>query len=389
MKGGAFLSEGGYGCVFYPEVSCSGKDTDNRKYISKIQRKDFSAENEIHVGKLIIKIMKKWIEKPLLNNFAPVLSTCPIDVSKLSIDEEDKCTLFKKEQTTDYVIMKVRYVDQNDFDAYLVGERDGASVIRTFMTSYNHLLQSISFLLIANIVHNDIKGQNVIFDTERSLPIVIDFGLSIPITEVRKDNLLNYFYVFAPDYYAWPLEVHLLNYVLHVSPRLDQKAMRDLAREYTSNNTALRAFSPRFRSKFESLCYDELLTYVGEEEEDVVKRVLDNWRTWDNYSLSIMFIKVLFFLVRRADAKYVLDNPFVAFMTQLLLKNIHPDPSRRLSVETTTKVFNLFLYNQEVDKVSVFAELVKQVTDNKESIDAALVGSRRRMIALTRRALRR
>ena len=30
MDGGGFLSQGGYGCVFYPEVTCSGKDTTNK-----------------------------------------------------------------------------------------------------------------------------------------------------------------------------------------------------------------------------------------------------------------------------------------------------------------------------------------------------------------------
>ena len=29
MDGGGFLTQGGYGCVYYPEVTCKGKDTKN------------------------------------------------------------------------------------------------------------------------------------------------------------------------------------------------------------------------------------------------------------------------------------------------------------------------------------------------------------------------
>lgn len=387
MRGGAFLSEGGYGCVFYPEINCRGRDTSNKEYISKIQRKDFSAENEIAIGN-VLKTMKDWIEKPLLNNFAPVISTCPIQISKLSIDEEDKCALFKKEQTDDYIIMRVRYVDNKDFDDYLVSTSSGQELLRTFIGSYNHLLQSLSFLQTVNIVHNDLKGQNIIYDTERSVPIIIDFGLSIPIANVNRENINNYFYIFAPDYYAWALEVHFLNYILHVNPTPSKKDVKGIARAYTQGNAALKSFTPGFRSKFEDLCYQELLYYVGKDENVIIKHVLDSWATWDNYSLSVMFIKILFFLVKKAENGSVLDNPFVVFTTQLLLKNIHPNPRERLSVAATTKAFNLFLYNQEVDKVTVFDELIQQVTDNKPSIDRDLLKSRAATAALSRRIIR-
>ena len=150
----------------------------------------------------------------------------------------------------------------------------------------------------------------------------------------------------------------------------------------------MKSFTPGFRSKFEDLCYQELSYYVGKDENVIIKRVLDSWATWDNYSLSVMFIKILFFLVKKAENGSVLDNPFVVFTTQLLLKNIHPNPRERLSVAATTKAFNLFLYNQEVDKVTVFDELIQQVTDNKPSIDRDLLKSRAAMTALSRRIIR-
>ena len=55
MKGGKLLSEGGFGCVFNPSMKCNG-ESDSEKQVSKIQRYDNSAKNEIDIGKMLIEI---------------------------------------------------------------------------------------------------------------------------------------------------------------------------------------------------------------------------------------------------------------------------------------------------------------------------------------------
>ena len=109
-SGGGFLAQGGYGCVYYPEVNCQGKDTNNKNFLSKIVQRDFSADNEINIGNILTTKLKMWIENPLQNHFAPVLSSCKVDVSKFTMDEHEKCTLFEKEQNSDFVLMKIRYI---------------------------------------------------------------------------------------------------------------------------------------------------------------------------------------------------------------------------------------------------------------------------------------
>ena len=69
--GGKKLAEGGYGCVFHPEINCRGLETENMQYVSKIQQKDFSAENEIKIGEIIKQGVKNMPGNPLINNFAP------------------------------------------------------------------------------------------------------------------------------------------------------------------------------------------------------------------------------------------------------------------------------------------------------------------------------
>mgnify|MGYP001590520416 FL=1 len=96
MDGGKKIAEGGYGCVFHPEISCSGKETNNTKYISKIQHADFSSQNEVLIGKLLKEAAQKLPGNPLENNFAPVISSCPISLGQLKAKDVDQCNILKK-----------------------------------------------------------------------------------------------------------------------------------------------------------------------------------------------------------------------------------------------------------------------------------------------------
>ena len=71
--GGALFSEGAYGCIFYPSMY---KKRSKYKYVSKIQRNNFSAKNEIYIGNIVK-------DHPyFLNHFVPVVDSQPIDVKK-------------------------------------------------------------------------------------------------------------------------------------------------------------------------------------------------------------------------------------------------------------------------------------------------------------------
>ena len=336
MDGGGFLAQGGYGCVFYPEVNCQGKDTNNKNFLSKIVQKDFSAENEIRIGKLLSTKLKMWVENPLQNHFAPVLSSCNVDISKFTMDEHDKCTLFEKKQTADFVLMKIRYIDNKELDSFITENSNSSLIMLLFTSSYSHLLKSLSLLQKIKICHFDIKAQNIVYDVEKSLPIMIDFGLSIHFERLSPKELYNYFYIYEPMYYIWPLEVHLINYILHVNSEIREKDMRKLAKDYVSHNIVLRAFSPSFQKKFEAECYYELSKYIGKDSDAVIQRILKYWHTWDNYALSILYIKLLYYLIRNDSGK-VIKNEFVSFFIELCLNNIHPNPKRRLSVQDTIK----------------------------------------------------
>ena len=103
------LSQGGYGCVYHPALSCSGKTVFNKKKVSKLQKKDWAATNEIEIGKLIKKISNYHLF------FLPIINSCNIDITNINKDLLSECRIIKKNPDTDFILMKMDYLENIPF----------------------------------------------------------------------------------------------------------------------------------------------------------------------------------------------------------------------------------------------------------------------------------
>ena len=368
-KGGKLLAEGGYGCIFIPGLNCNGSIMNNKKYISKIQRFDESARNEIQIGKMIQNI------GGFEDHFSPILKFCNIDIASIKDKEINKCTILKKQSSKKFIVMKLRYVDGNDFIDYLISQKNSVQVVSNIILSYNHLLTTISMLIEDHILHYDIKGTNILFDIEKEAPILIDFGLSVEIEKIDFNddenilikNLKSIFYVSAPEYYLWSLEIHYLSYILHKNKEPTETELIELATKYVNENKALnKNFSPWFLKKYKEKCIRQLKKYNNMKYMNRIKYLFSYWKTFDNYALSIMYLKFL----RYININGFLDNHFILFFSKLLLKNIDPNPDNRLSIVETIHTFNTFLYqkNNEMN-IQTFEELTDSFIESRDIID--------------------
>jgi tRNA A-37 threonylcarbamoyl transferase component Bud32 len=368
-KGGKLLAEGGYGCIFIPGLNCNGSIMNNKKYISKIQRFDESARNEIQIGKMIQNI------GGFEDHFSPILKFCNIDIASIKDKEINKCTILKKQSSKKFIVMKLRYVDGSDFIDYLISQKNSVQLVSNIILSYNHLLTTISMLIENHILHYDIKGTNILFDIEKEAPILIDFGLSVEIEKIDFNddenilikNLKSIFYVSAPEYYLWSLEIHYLSYILHKNKEPTETELIELATKYVNENKALnKNFSPWFLKKYKEKCIRQLKKYNNMKYMNRIKYLFSYWKTFDNYALSIMYLKFL----RYININGFLDNHFILFFSKLLLKNIDPNPDNRLSIVETIHTFNTFLYqkNNEMN-IQTFEELTDSFIESRDIID--------------------
>ena len=367
------IAEGGYGCVFHPSIPCKPTEKPNEEFVSKIVKYDFNAENEIFIGKQIEKI-KSWS-----SYFNIITHDCaPVHISQIKTEEKDKCESFSRSPNSMFVILNMRYIEGLPFGKYLAApELNENQRFQSNFEGYIHLLQALNFLIQHHIVHNDLKSGNILFSYKKEKPIIIDFGLAfemknnegglLDLKDAKNEKLYKYFYIYAPDYYIWAPEIHLINYLLHKSQTkiLSDIEIHDIADTIVEKNPILKKkFSQDFQKKYKDRLFIQFKSYIDNNSNfiSLLNSILKTWYTWDNYSLSIFYLKQLSFSF--GDQPFF-DNNYVRNILQLLLMNISPFSKKRLPPKKTIKIVYNWLHKKDtfeknLEDVFEFQNIVKK-----------------------------
>ena len=373
------INQGGFGCIFYPSLPCKKEKMDSeqaREYVSKLVERNFSSKNEIEVGEIV-----KQIPFYLLY-YVPVLENCPANLSKVGSKEIKKCNIIDKEEDrVKYILLKMKYVKNIKFTEYLLTNKSKKHVLNVIFDTYSYFLFSLEQLISFEIVHFDFKWDNAVIDLKTELPVILDFGISIPIRKLlERDRALsgseedkedkedkrekgkldknenqennnkedeyevfrNYFYTYFPRYSLWPPEVHAMCYVLHEHSRITPESLQQLIDECVDSNTAFTIFSLEFLEKYKKLCFQTMEHLIDKPRKYVIHECLKFWSTWDNYALSISYFQIILFI----SSSGFTSNAFLISFSKILLKNVHPDPSRRSNYTTTRYEYKSIFYQE-------------------------------------------
>jgi serine/threonine protein kinase len=336
------IDQGGFGCVFYPGIECDGSISKNPKYISKLHKKNYHVVNEYNVGKKVTKI-------PLYEYyFAPIVNMCNIDIAKIDKRERDMCRVISRTSSgSKFVIMKMPYIKNVSLVKYITNPNiDKKEIVTYIMDSYKFLLHSLKMLNSSGVVHFDFKIPNILFEVKTKNPIIIDFGLSLSLNNLGPKTYSKYFYTYNAAYYVWPVDVHIINYVINVNSNLTYEELVVLVDTNVKANNALSIFSEEFVKRYRDLTINTYKKYTNVPAENVVTELVKNCNTWDIYSLSVMFLQLVNFMSYDGFT----DNKLIKEFSELLLLNIHPNAARRLSFDETKKRYKkLFSLDVSLD----------------------------------------
>jgi serine/threonine protein kinase len=172
-----YVAEGTYGCVYRPPIKCKNGIKYPVGKISKLmtRRAAMKEENEY-------KLIKKADKKQKYYPGSPIRCD-PDPVDAINEMTPGECKLFEK----DPVINKYSLLIYNDgghdlkqfvdieLDRYLAaGSQEQTD--KFFLNAYN-LFQGIKLFLSNDILHHDIKPQNIVFESANHRFNYIDFGL--------------------------------------------------------------------------------------------------------------------------------------------------------------------------------------------------------------------
>ena len=210
------VGEGGYGCVHKPSIHCTKPPTpgfDYKKYVSKIMKtgnaekelaefvviKNIDPTDEYHLGQPFL--CKPNLDEP---NVKTDIGRCKhIKITDIE-DNPDKYRL---------LVLKFGGPDLKALcNKYLVKYLEKDTSIRTdkFWLEVHHLLKGIKFFKANGIVHNDIKPQNILFDSTNGKMRYIDFGLMRSKNEIinSSDNNNNNLGVY---HWSYPFDCGFMN----------------------------------------------------------------------------------------------------------------------------------------------------------------------------------
>ena len=125
---------------------------------------------------------------------------------------------------------------------------------------------------------------------------------------------------------------HLIN---NQEETLSYSTIETICDYFVKNNCIIDLFSQTYRENYYKLCVDTLKQYINKHKKEIITNILRFWYTWDNYSLNTLYL----FFIGNFNKIFSLHDGFLGKFIILLTKNIHPDPSKRESLENTKKEF--------------------------------------------------
>jgi hypothetical protein len=146
---------------------------------------------------------------------------------------------------------------------------------------------------------------------------------------------------------------------------------------YVKNNTVLeKYFSIDFRKNYFKKCLKILEKY--RKTKNIINKILEKANTWDNYTLSLLYLKYLSFFNPTGFVK----NPFTSNFCELLLYNIHPNPDKRKTAEETLINYEKIFCNKNVNITSNFIEILENLSKVSTEMKKAIKADKKELIRL-------
>ena len=366
----SFFKEGAYGCVFRPGMNCLG-ETEDSKYITKIQMYEETSLNEMVISKFMETVIKPEI--PFYEDmFAPIITSCILDLGKVENETIKKCEIVQRSNndvTKKFVSNKIRYVGKYTLEPFFKLEfsENKNMFHKLFFQNHLYLLNSLFVLSNYNIIHYDLKQNNISIDQEKRIPIIIDFGLSFRFDDLITDfDYEKYFYIYYDKYPPWCLEINIISFIVQEFKDLkdlqqtikknegDKKKGRkgkdkkgiwkttvidthhliDIVKHHFKNNYVILNFN---RSTID-IAEKKWIEYITKEFQNktgefIVRELMKSWKSWDNYSLCVIFFSLFRSFFSKKYSSYL----------NLLIDTILSVPLDRDDCTNTTTKLNVFI----------------------------------------------
>lgn len=338
------IGEGTFGCVLKPSLTCSNKTVDYTGKVSKVmttrdandELKEFSKVNTIDT---------------LENYHLGTPTICEIRDVEPNKDSIKKCGIGQEVlQNMDkysLLVMKDGGGNLKDLATYFrVLNRSHVSQYELFLIESHRLIMAIRHFLQNNIIHNDLKPHNIVYNRVTNRANLIDFGLLSNKNDIIRESIDNTYYL-SKLWWNYPIEQEyymLVKYKnIFAKSNLDRgKIMMDLLKDDHIKTLFLFIIGPKdYKFKFLMACKNFYAYYfdfgkdtVEENHQAFLEKSLN---TTDIYGLGISFMYVLNHSVN------MINNKMYQQLFDIYYKMIHPNLHERYQIDELLRDYEEFL----------------------------------------------
>ena len=372
------LNQGAYGCVFKPGFTCSGDKETTGRHITKIQKKKNTSDKETSIGAVVQDI------SAYTKYFAPIIETCDVDLSKIKDNELQKCNFIDLENmpSTRFEINKIKYVGPKTLADYFHNKTRVSGHTLLFFKQFIHscivLMEASRKLTNANIIHFDLKENNIMCRPKSGRPIIIDFGLSIHAENITSPDFpfMEAFFTYGPDYAPWCIDICFLTYIVSLARKDGDWATKPVGLDewnvvvndfITQNNVFSQLLTSEESTAFRTAMTDYFQnvinnTYIGSPTwKSVYDTFIAGWKTWDSYSIAVIYFQMMkqFHLDKYAST-FSFMNTFLDLLKEIIVSTPDKRPSPKDILPRINIIFNA-VPKKEAQKLQI--ELLKMFKD--------------------------
>ena len=268
-----------------------------------------------------------------------------LTVSKMSEenDENDENNENMDNVLNYYLFM---YNDKNaiDFIDHIYSFTSIKKLIFDIIAWFRHLIVSLQILDENDICFFNISPYNIKFlENYREKPVLSNFKLAIRLNKLDFEYFSRILEK-LDDFTYQPFEVHLLFYIInHKIESFSYSFIESFSEEFVSNLSILRLFSENYKKIYKEKCIETMKKYTNCSISTIIDDLLDKNDKWDIYGISMLFIQ----LFGCISLVFSLKGTFISKITLELVKNLHPNSDKRMSLDETLDLFNKLLDEQK------------------------------------------
>ncbi len=338
--------------------------TNNRKKVNNIDQDhenqtkitvyDFFSINEIKISELLTKI-------PYYRNYYDIFVDYDfIDISKIGEKIIENVDLDTKYKDNKYIVFNYNNEKRIGFRNFLFNVSFGKKqFIFNILNTYSILLDNLLKLNENGICFFELSSENIVFSPD-SRPFLKNFQCSLNNSYLDTSYIHNI--IKNIDNYTYkPLEIHVLFYlIMNDEKTLSLSFIEIICSNYVKTMDVLSLFSQNYIESYEKSCVETLKKYINKPKLAIIADILNYSQYWDNYSLSILYLHI----IGNISKFFSLKGTFMNKFTMLLIKNIHPNPSKRETIQETRENYGKLFENADWTFINDFSnEKMKKLYD--------------------------